>query len=167
VALSFGVSIAIVPLIGFGLNYTPLGIRLVPILSSIIIFNVVFCALAMWRRISSEDPYQPFDPRELYASARSRFAAEAKVDKILTVVLRARHPLLGDRGGLVVSFPGRRELHRVLCPRPDGKARGTHITSRQRIRSVILGIANHEHRTVNYTVEVWLSNITYANNTTR
>ena len=29
-----------------------------------------------------------------------------------------------------------------------------------------LGIANHEHRTVNYTVEVWLSNITFADNTT-
>jgi uncharacterized membrane protein len=31
-ALSFGLSIAVVPLIGLGLNYTPWSIRLVPIL---------------------------------------------------------------------------------------------------------------------------------------
>ncbi len=34
VALSFGLSIALVILIGLALNYTPFGIRLVPILSS-------------------------------------------------------------------------------------------------------------------------------------
>lgn len=169
VALSFGVSIAIVPLIGFGLNYTPLGIRLVPILSSIIIFNVVFCALAMWRRISSEDPYQPFDPRELYASARSRFAAEAKVDKILTVVLVLA--ILSSVIALVyvVSFPREGEsFTEFYVLGPDGKASGyPHNLTVNVSAPVILGIANHEHRTVNYTVEVWLSNITYANNTTR
>jgi uncharacterized membrane protein len=31
---------------------------------------------------------------------------------------------------------------------------------------VILGLANHEFRTVTYTIEVWLSNATYADNTT-
>jgi uncharacterized membrane protein len=32
IALSFGLSIAITPLLGLGLNYTPFGIRLTPIL---------------------------------------------------------------------------------------------------------------------------------------
>ena len=32
IALSFGLSIAVVPLLGLGLNYTPFGIRLIPIL---------------------------------------------------------------------------------------------------------------------------------------
>ena len=35
VALSFGLSIAITPLIGLALNYTPFGIRLTPILLSL------------------------------------------------------------------------------------------------------------------------------------
>ena len=42
VALSFGMSIAIVPLIGLILNYTPWGIRLEPVL-----FSVAFFTLAM------------------------------------------------------------------------------------------------------------------------
>ena len=33
-ALSFGLSIAVVPLIGLGLNYTPWGIRLIPVVVS-------------------------------------------------------------------------------------------------------------------------------------
>ncbi len=40
IALSFGLSIAVVPLIGLGLNYTPWGIRLEPILLSIFIFII-------------------------------------------------------------------------------------------------------------------------------
>ena len=38
IALSFGLSIAIVPLIGLGLNYTEWGIRLEPILLSVFLF---------------------------------------------------------------------------------------------------------------------------------
>ena len=40
IALSFGLSIAVVPLIGLVLNYTPFGIRLVPIASAISIFII-------------------------------------------------------------------------------------------------------------------------------
>ena len=48
IALSFGLSIAIVPLIGFGLNYTPFGIRLDPILWSLIAFNTALSVAGMW-----------------------------------------------------------------------------------------------------------------------
>lgn len=168
VALSFGVSIAIVPLIGFGLNYTPLGIRLVPILGSIILFNVMFSALAMWRRTSSDDPFQPFDPKALYSATKGRFKAEARVDKVLTVVLVLA--ILSSVIALVyvVSFPREGEsFTEFYVLGPGGRASGypQNITVNQS-SPVILGIANHEHRTVNYTVEVWLSNITYADNTT-
>ena len=49
VALSFGLSIAIVPLIGLILNYTPWGIRLYPILISVTIFILARSAVA-WQR---------------------------------------------------------------------------------------------------------------------
>jgi uncharacterized membrane protein len=168
VALSFGVSIAITPLIGFGLNYTPLGIRLVPILASIIAFNEIFCALAIWRRSKSQDPYQPFDPKALYVSSKSRFNAEGKVDKILTVVLVLA--ILSSVVALVyvVAFPREGEsFSEFYVLGPDGTASGyPHNLTVNQSAPVIIGIANHEHRTVNYTVEVWLSNITYVDNTT-
>src|SRR4030042_524833 len=49
VALSFGLSIAIVPLIGLALNFTPWGIRLDPILASVSGF-IIGAALVGWYR---------------------------------------------------------------------------------------------------------------------
>jgi uncharacterized membrane protein len=49
VALSFGLSIAIVPLIGLGLNFTPWGIRLDPIMTSVSAF-IIGASLAGWYR---------------------------------------------------------------------------------------------------------------------
>ncbi len=52
VALSFGLSIAVVPLIGLALNYTPWGIRLDPIVVSLLIFSAAMGLIAQYRRSS-------------------------------------------------------------------------------------------------------------------
>jgi uncharacterized membrane protein len=49
-ALSFGLSIAVVPLLGLALNYTPFGIRLVPILVVLSVFTVLLAVIACVRR---------------------------------------------------------------------------------------------------------------------
>ena len=49
-ALSIGLSLAIVPLIGLVLNYTPWGIRLVPIVVSLTVFTVIMSIIASWRK---------------------------------------------------------------------------------------------------------------------
>ena len=51
VALSLGLSIAVVPLIGLGLNYSPWGIRLNPILAFVTLFIVLAASVAMYRRL--------------------------------------------------------------------------------------------------------------------
>jgi uncharacterized membrane protein len=48
--LSIGLSIAIVPLIGLALNYSPWGIRLNPILAFVSLFIVMGAGAAMYRR---------------------------------------------------------------------------------------------------------------------
>jgi uncharacterized membrane protein len=50
IALSFGLSIAVVPLIGLALNYTPFGIRLVPILIVLSMFTISLAVIAYVRR---------------------------------------------------------------------------------------------------------------------
>jgi len=49
-ALSIGLSLAVVPLIGLVLNYTPWGIRLVPVLISLAIFTESMAVLALTRK---------------------------------------------------------------------------------------------------------------------
>ena len=50
IALSFGLSIAVVPLIGLALNYTPFGIRLVPLLAGLSVFTISLAMVACVRR---------------------------------------------------------------------------------------------------------------------
>jgi hypothetical protein len=49
-ALSIGLSLALVPLAGLALNYTPFGIRLLPIASSLAGLTIVFLVLAVRRK---------------------------------------------------------------------------------------------------------------------
>jgi uncharacterized membrane protein len=50
VALSFGLSIAVVPLIGLILNFTPWGIELYPIVISITLFILIASAVGWYRQ---------------------------------------------------------------------------------------------------------------------
>lgn len=62
IVLSFGLSIAAVPLLGLTLNYTSVGIRLVPILTGLSIFTVSLvvveyvrrCRLSEWDQFAVE-----------------------------------------------------------------------------------------------------------------
>lgn len=47
--LSIGLSLALVPLVGFLLNYTPWGVRLVPIMLSLFALTVIFATVALAR----------------------------------------------------------------------------------------------------------------------
>jgi uncharacterized membrane protein len=55
IALSFGMSIAVVALIGLGLNYTPWGIRLAPVLIAISAFIIIMSTVAFFREYRSRD----------------------------------------------------------------------------------------------------------------
>ena len=52
-ALSIGLSLAIVPLIGLVLNYTPWGIRLEPIVSSLTMYVIVLVFIGSYRKYTS------------------------------------------------------------------------------------------------------------------
>jgi len=54
VALSIGMSLALVPIVGLLLNYTPWGIRLAPVTLSLLGLSVTFATVAMIRE-QSED----------------------------------------------------------------------------------------------------------------
>ena len=59
IALSFGLSIAITPLLGLALNYTPFGIRLSPVLIVLSVFTIALAIGAYIRRamIPEEDRF--------------------------------------------------------------------------------------------------------------
>ena len=50
ITLSIGLSLALVPLTGLVLNYTPFGIRLVPVAFSLSLLTISFLFLGAWRK---------------------------------------------------------------------------------------------------------------------
>jgi uncharacterized membrane protein len=89
VALSFGLSIAITPLLGLALNYTPFGIRLTPILIVLSVFTIALAIGAWVRRswIPEGDRFR-VDFGAFFKSIKDSFkTTDSKADKILTAVL--------------------------------------------------------------------------------
>lgn len=168
-ALSFGLSIAISPLVGFGLNYTPFGIRLAPILLSLSALIVALSAGGLYRREKAASPYLPIDLSKTIKGNVQKFRAEKGVDRILTVILVIS--IISSVAALayVIAVPREGEsFTEFYILGPGGMAEGypRNLTVGQDA-SVIIGIANHEHRTVEYTVELWLVNMTFVDNVTQ
>jgi len=161
IALSFGLSIAVVPLIGLGLNYTPWGIRLEPILLSIFIFVIGVGLIAIYRWKKTDE-----DERFTVSLKISLPESESRLDKALTFVLAVSiiiaatslvyavvTPKTGEKftefyllgtGGMADEYP------KNLIVEEEG--------------SLIIGLVNHEYQTINYTIEVWLINQTIVYN---
>jgi len=165
-ALSFGLSIAIVPLIGLGLNYTPWGIRLIPILVSLTLFNIIFAVAAVYRRANAVDPWIPRISIEKLKE-ELEWEKSSKLDKALTVILIIAIISSIATLGYVITHPKPGEkFTEFYILGPEGKASDypTELFVGENA-TVILGIANHEYRNVTYHVEVWLVNLTYDFNT--
>ncbi len=162
VALSFGLSIAITPLIGFLLNYTSWGIRLTPILLSISIFIVVAALLSLYRRQMAEEPFLPFDPVESISEIWRKFQAEEGMDKALSVILALSILSSVVALGYVVAFPRDGEsFTEFYVLGEDGKASGYPQLSVGEFGTVKLGLVNHEHQEMDYTIVVWLVKVRY------
>lgn len=165
-ALSFGLSIAIVPLIGLALNYTPWGIRLIPILVSLTFFNVVFGVAAVYRRKNAVKPWIPWITVD-EVKEELEWEGASKLDKALTVVLIVSILASVAALGYVVTHPRPSEhFTEFYILGPDGKADDypTNLSVGEN-GTVIIGIVNHEGRNVTYYVQMWLVNLTWDNRT--
>lgn len=159
-ALSFGLSIAIVPLIGLILNYTPWEIKLYPILLSLSFFILAMSAVAWYKRrrllVPEDRFYVPFLYRQHLP--RLKWQESGRWDKAVSVVLAIS--ILGAIGTLVyvISIPkvGEKFTDFYLLG-VEGKAE--HYPGELELGEmgeVVLGIVNQEHETKSYRIEVWI-----------
>ncbi len=82
IALSFGLSFAVSALIGLGLNYTPWGIRLLPVLYAISLFIFLISAIAIWRQ-HRLPPEERFSIEFNFGFPRS----SGRWDRLLSIIL--------------------------------------------------------------------------------
>lgn len=158
-ALSFGLSLAISPLIGLALNYTPFGIKLTPIVISLTIFTVIMVLVSYIRRrrVSRENRFNPKITNYLYSWVHS-FRSESKLDKILSIILIISLVLAIATTAYIIVKPKEGEkFTEFYILGPNGKASDypTNLTLGE-TGKLFVGVVNHEYSTVNYKFVVKL-----------
>ncbi len=174
VALSFGLSIAIVPLIGLILNFTPWGIRLVPILVSVSAFTLVASLVAAQRRWSIPEDEQFHVPyqRWIESGREELLNPESQLDGVLNVLLVLSIVLAVASVGYAVMVPPSGEQFTefyLLTEDDDGElVAANYPTAFQYGESqpVVVGIENHENEEITYTVVVQLQTVVLEGNET-
>lgn len=162
IALSLGISIAIVPLFGIVLNYTPWGIKLQPIILSLEAFILIIGSIAIIRWFRT-----PPSNRFILSINISLPKHENKLDKTITVILVITAIIALSLFTYIIITP--KEVEKFTEFYYTGSNNQTNeypqdLTIGENT-SINIGIVNHEYKTINYTIEVWLVNQTTYNNT--
>ncbi|MCJ7570898.1 MAG: DUF1616 domain-containing protein [Candidatus Thermoplasmatota archaeon] len=163
IALSLGLSLAIVPIFGIILNYTRWGFELGPIILTLEVFILIIGSIAVFRWYQTP-PSNRFTITINIALPKH----ENRFDKTLTGILV-----------MTVIIALILVVYAAITPKEIEKFTEFYYTASGGIgndyprdiiagenTSIIIGIANHEYKTINYTVEVWLVNQTTIYNQT-
>ena len=167
VALSFGMSIALVPLLGLALNFTPWGITFGPILLSVSGLTVLCVAVAAKRR-RALPPEERFTVpwRGWIAAGRAElFEPADRVDAALNVAVVLAVVLALASVGFAVAFPQSGERFTefyLLTEEDDGDLVAADYPEefvQGETQSLVVGIENSEHESVEYTVVIQLERV--------
>ncbi|NOR79208.1 MAG: DUF1616 domain-containing protein [Methanophagales archaeon] len=161
IALSFGLSIAITPLLGLGLNYTPFGIRLTPILIVLSVFTIALAIGAYVRRsrIREADRFVVEFGAFFKSMKESFMTKDTKIDRILSVIRIISIVLAISITAYVIITPKEGEKFTefyVLGPGGMAEDYPTNLTVGEE-GEVIIGVVNHEYANTSYLLEVELN----------
>lgn len=158
IALSFGLSIVVVPLIGLGLNYT-FGIRLIPILISLCIYSIGLIFVTEYRRqqLPEDDRFKiPF--HKIYQDVINEVKTpRSKIDNILTIILIISIILTIGTLIYVITVPkiGEKFTEFYILNSTTGKAYNYPKELKlNESATLLVGIVNHEYALVNYTMQI-------------
>ncbi|PWR71781.1 hypothetical protein DLD82_13470 [Methanospirillum stamsii] len=166
IALSFGMSIAVVPLIGLALNYTPWGIRLDPIVISLSAFVLAMILIGQYRRgiLPDEERYEfPFS--QIIESVRDDFFSDGQTrfDRILSIILLISIITAISVTIFVIAVPKEGEKfteffilgeNQMAADYPSKVFVGVQYP-------LFIGVGNHEYRNITYTIETHVMNMTF------
>ena len=171
VALSFGLSIAIVPLTGLALNYTPWGIRLDPIVICLSILTIGLCLAAQYRRarLPADERFMVSFPemRQAVSDEFFRKTGSSRTDRILSIILLIViiAAVVTTVYVIVVPKEGEKFTEFFILGQDQKAADYPSRIMAGENNSLYIGIGNHEYKNISYTVETYLQTMTFDENT--
>lgn len=175
VALSFGLSIAVVPLIGLILNFTPWGIRLNPIMVALTVFTLGMTVIAVSRRaqLPSDEQFSVPYRSWIQAGGDELFSPQSRTDAALNILLIVCVMLAIGSVGYAVGVPQQGESFSefyLLTENESGDlvADGYPTDFEQgQSQELVVGVGNQEHEEIAYTVVVEIQQVEIVDNETR
>jgi uncharacterized membrane protein len=161
VALSFGLSIAVVPFLGWALIYTPFGLNLASVLITLSAFTISLSLVAWVRRVKLpvEERFRvPFE-RLLKVNL-----GQSILEKVLSIALMASIVVACATLVYVAVTPKTGERFTefyILGPNGMASDYPTDLKVGEEGK-VIIGVVNHEYENVTYRMVVRLDNETIA-----
>jgi len=153
IVLSFGLSIAVTPLIGLILNYTPWGISLYPSLISVTLFILVTSAVSWYRQ-------RTLSPTEHFSIGINiswpRWGKLRNIDRVLYLsVLIVILTALGGLGYVFVVPKQGETFTEFYILGAEGKAENypKQVIQGEPVELVI-GIINHEYEVTSYQIDI-------------
>jgi uncharacterized membrane protein len=161
IALSFGLSLAIVALIGLALNYTDLGIRLNAVLVSSTIFILTMCVIAFVRQTKVPDHEKPFVLLNLHALGKKSRLNQNRSDKIILWVLIIAILGIMVAFGIIIAQPKTSQAFTdFYILDANGQTENyPHDIKLGDSASVTVGIVNNEGIPTLYRVEITIGGI--------
>jgi uncharacterized membrane protein len=165
IAISIGLSIALVSLDGILLFFTPLGFTLLSIVSSLELVVLICGIVALYRKRKLPHQNQVSLPL-----SKPLLEVHSRGDKILLAILFLAIMMTIFTAVFISFLPTRQEsFTEFYILDESGKVYNypKNITVAQDT-TFTLGLINQEHKTMDYTIEIWLVNQTQTfNNTTQ
>jgi len=153
-ALGFGLSIVVVPLVGVVLNFTPWGISLYPVLIALLVFIIAASAVAYYLR-RRLPPEERFEPRFHFSLSGFR-GRQHLWDKVLLILLVV--VIIGAIGTLVyVARPPDtgEAFTEFYMLGPEGRADDyPDVIVLGEEATVTLGIVNHQQEIADYHIRI-------------
>jgi uncharacterized membrane protein len=161
IVLSIGTSIVITPLIGLCLNFTSWGIRLDPLIISLTAVIIVLVIIAVIRRTrTSPDAQYTIPVPEIRQTVQNEWAMRngSKRDRILFFVSIFAIGLVVLSAALVITLPKPGEKFSEFFILGENRTADSYprFITPDISYPMYVGVGNHEFRTVNYSVEIYL-----------
>ncbi len=160
IVLSFGFSIAIIPLLGLLLNYTPFGIRLIPVLITICIYDIILMSITVYRRreLSKDERFSIHFDKVFEIINNEINVPKNKTERVLTIILIFTIILTVGVIYYVITTPRMGEKFTefyILGPSEKAESYPTELKLGSNI-TLLTGIVNHENSPINYTLRIIL-----------
>lgn len=158
IALSIGLSIAVIPLLGLLLSFT-IGIGLISIVAIVMTYSIFLIIIAIYRRkkLYVEERFS-IEPYSIYRIIIDGIKPKNRIDAILTVVLISTIIMAIYTTYFVIASPKMGEKFTEFYVLDENK-KAINYTADLKLGSpatYIVGISNHEYEFTNYTLKILL-----------